>query len=786
MSEVRPPRLAERLLEALVGSGPVGQSIVGDAREEFAKRRSESRTGGRFWYWRYVLTFALSYGWSRGHTERGATPAWNVRRSLRALRRRPTFTLSVIGTLGFSIGSCTLAFALIEGVLLRPLPYPDSDRLVDVSRVNPDWFGGAPSARQAANVFATPPATYLDWEAQATSFQALGAYAPMTAVIGGADAPERFAGARATAGAFAALGVAPLLGRARLASDDRAGADRVIVLGYDLYRDRFGADPATLGSVIPVDATPHRVIGIMPPGFAFPYEATAFWIGLSEEEFLEQRRNAGWLHAIGRLADAATLPRAREEMAAVQARLAAIHAEERPFVVAVYPSHDVEVASYSRGLVLLLGGAVIVLLTACANLTGLFVARVAERRREMTVHAALGAGEGALASIVGGEVALLAGAGGIVGALLAYLGLGEFVRVFPEAIPRAGEVGINPVVLLFCVGTTALVGAVLTVVPVLVSRQVNLAGVLRDGNHGATMGRRGGRAQGVLVLAEVGLAVVLLATTGLFFQSHIRVSERSRGFEATNRLLTTLSVPEDRRGSPEMLTSLFDDIERDLRAIPGVEQVASASQMPYVGGYSSPPARVELGGGEETVALNASAVSPAYFEAMGIPLLAGRLFDERDEAGSVPVTVVSRALVDRLWPGLDPLGRRIRLDDGEEPWREVVGVVGSIRWGFSSDEAAQYYRPMDQAPTWYRGLVIQVVDGRSEEVAPLVVEVLRAAEPRVPISVRPLADWMADDSAFRSSRTGTVVMAVLSAVATVLSLLGIYGVLAFGVIGRRA
>lgn len=785
MSAIGPPRLAEWLLEALVGPGPVGQSIVGDAREEYAQRRARAGARATLWYWWYVVALTASYGWPPGPTILRRVGAWNFRQSARALARRPTFTLAIIGTLGFSIGSFTLAFALIEGVLLRPLPYPNSDRLVDVSRVNPDWFGGPPNARQAANVFATPPATYLDWEAQAASFDALGAYAPTTGVLGGGDAPERFSGARVTAGTFTALGIAPLLGRARQGSDDRVGAPRVVMLGYDLYRDRFGADLSTIGTTVSIDGSPHTVIGVMPPGFAFPYERTRFWIGLTDEDLVEQRRNAGWLHAVGRLADGATLASAREEMSAVQTRLAEVHPDEGLFIVAVHSSHAIEVASYRRGLLLLLGAAVIVLLVACANIAGLFVARMAERRRELTVHAALGAGGAALARIVAGEVALLASAGGALGATLAYLGMDEFVRVFPESIPRATEVGINPVVLAATLGITGLVALALSIAPVVMSRRVNFARVLREGGQGSTLGRAGGRTQGMLVFVEVALAVVLLATAGLFFQSHVRVNERSRGFDAENRLLTRVSIPEDRRASPETVVSFFDELERELRALPGVERVASASQMPYVGGYSTPPAKVELGDGEELVALNESAVSTGYFDAMGIPLLAGRQLDEHDATGSAPVTVVSQALADQLWPGLDPLGRRIRLDDGEEPWREVVGVVGSIRWRFASDEAAQYYRPMKQAPAWSRGIVVQARSGWARELSPRIAAVIRAAEPRVPITVRPLSDWMADDPAFRSSRTGTVVMTVLSGVATLLSLLGVYGVLAFGVVRRQ-
>jgi putative ABC transport system permease protein len=780
-----PPRLAERFLELLVGRGDLGQSIIGDAREEYATRGATSKLGARIWYWGYVVLFALSYVGRRprrggvGGRQRILRP----KHAIRALRRRPGFALAVTLTVGFGIGASTLALALVQGVLLRPLPYPEPERLVDVSRVDPEWFGGPPDAVQAANVFATPAATFFDWRERARSFEAIGAYATTSRVFDGDGSPLRVNGARTTAGVFRALSVPAHLGRVRVASDDMVGAPDVIVLGYDLWVSRFGGNEAVVGRTISLDGQPHDVIGVMPPGFAFPNESVDFWMGIGEDQLVADTRNAGWLHAVGRLRDGVALASVRDEMDAITRQLGDEHPVEGRFLVTVHPSSEVLVASSRRGLVLLLGSAVLVLLVGCANISGLFMARVTERRRELVVHAALGAGNRALTGLVVGEALVLAVAGGILGIALAYVGIGEFIRIFPEAVPRATEVGVDPQILGACLTLTAAVAGLLGVAPVLRSRGMNLSDALRDGGLGSTSGRGGARAQGLLILAEVAMAVVLLATTGLFLQSHLRTSERDRGFEPDDVLITRITLPASYRRSPESMGAAFEDLQGQLSELPGVAIVAGADQMPYSGGYSSPPATLA---GEENVALHTSAVTATYFEVLSIPVLAGRPLTAEDSSGARLVTVISQALADQYWPDGSALGRMIRLDAGSASRRyEVVGVAGSVRYRFASAQALEYYRPLDQDPGPFRAIVIKVAPGQASAVAGRAERVLRQALPSVPIAVRPMTSIMEEDTQYRASRTGTSVLAFLAAVATALAILGVYSVLGYAVLQRR-
>jgi putative ABC transport system permease protein len=791
----RPPRLAEYVLRLLVGSDAEGRSILGDAREELDVRGRTSRLGATIWYWAYVFKFAVSYrtGGKVRHPdpEEGRRRAsavtglvWDAKSSTRSLLRRPWLSIAVITTLAVGIGTTTLAFALVDGVLLRPLPFPASEELVDVSRVDPAWYGPNPTAAQAGNVFATPAATFFDWERSAATFSSLGAYAWRSGTFSGDAAPERIIGAVATGGVFEALAVPAALGRYLTASDEAPGATPVVVLSHGLWVRRFGSDATIVGRVVRMDGVATTVVGVMPKGFAFPDETTHFWLAFDDERRSDSTRNAGYLHAIGRLAPGSSLAQARAEMTAIQTRLGERHASEAKFISVAFSRHELMVAATRPGLLILLGAAAVVLLVGCANVANLLLARVAERRRELALHAALGASRSRLAGLLLSESTVLAVLGGVGGITLAWVALRPFVAAFPMTLPRSAEIQMDLRVLVVSLLVSVAAGLLLGLLPVARSSRMDLNVVLREGGHGSTGGRRTSRTHALLVVSEVALSVLLLSTSGIFVQSYLNSARQERGFRGENVLALRVSVPDTRAGSEEELRSFYSELQGYMDAIPGVTASALAQQMPYSGCCSSPPASMDTEDGVQEASVHTSSVTPEYFQAMGVPILAGRALLPSDREGSPPVVVVSEAMARRYWPDADPIGKRVRLESTDEPqWHEVVGIAGNVRYQFAGPEFVEYYRAFAQHPYGSQAVILKTRSG-AVGVAAAAERAVHALEPTIPVTARSLTELAAADREYRTARIGSLILTLLAAVATGLAVLGVYSVLAFSVLQR--
>jgi predicted permease len=779
----RPPRVAERILEWMVGKDSRGRSIVGDAREEMAARWGHRpRLFAKLWYWAYVGRFALSY--RGGGDPSGLRLAAGLRHAFRSLSRRPGLALVVVGTLAVGIGATTLAYAMVDGVLLRPLPYEEPGQLLNLSRVDPDWFPEPPTAGRAAGWFATPPATFFDWEKRSRSFMHLGAYASTSGALEEGDEPVRINGAVVTSGVFAALGVPAELGRHLMPEDDVLGAVPVVVLSHGLWMRGFGADPGTVGRTIRIEGTDYNVIGVMPADFAFPSESTEAWVHVGDELVLSDVRSAGFLNAVGRLSPGVGLGEAREDMRRVSVEMAAVHPEERDFEVLVFPLQEITVAGARQGLLILLGAALVVLLVGCVNVTNLFLSRSAERGREFAVHAALGAGSGRLAGLVLGESLLLATFGGLLGGLLALAALDPFLAALPMTVPRAGEIAIDVRVALVITVLTVGLGILVALLPALHTGRSELNTTLREGGLGAAGGRRSFRSHGTLVVTEVALAVLLLSAAGLFLASYRLSAERDPGFGTDDVYSLYVSIPRLRDTAPHEQSIFFGDMMRRLVSVPGVERVALASQMPLMPSYSMPPAGVETSEGVQETILHSSVVSPEYFEAMDIPVLAGRSFDRGDEDGSTPVAVVSEEMARRYWPGDDPVGQRVRIGtDDDGVWHEVVGMVGNVRYGFARSEAVEYYRAAAQYPRSEFNVVLKAGPGAAG-IPGATVAAMRELLPTVPVSVASLRDRVEDDRNYRWARLASILLSGLGGVAVLLAVLGIYGVLSYAVVRR--
>ena len=781
----RPPRLAEKILAAMVGAGPRGRSILGDAREELAARgRVGSRLRVSLWYWSYVIRFAVSYRTGSGAGARsplGLGASFRV--AARGLSRRPGFSVAVVATLCLGIGATTLGFAMVDGVLLRPLPYESPGQLVDVSRVSPDWFGPDPTAKDAGAVYATPPATFFDWKERARSFQRLGAYSSASGALQTDGEPVGVSGATVTSGVFAALGASALRGRYLVPEDETSGALQVLVLSHGLWLRHFGGDPDVVGSTVGMDGVPHTVVGVMPQDFGFPRASTDFWVPMSEDSRASENRNAGYLRAVGRLAPGFGLEEARADMRRVTEEMAAVYPVEAEFRTLVFPLQDVTVAGVRSGLLLLLGAALVVLLIGCANVTNLFLARAAQRRSEFAVHAALGAGVRRLATLVLGESLLLMAVGGVLGMILARGALAPFLAALPVNIPRSGEIAIDGRVALVVLALTVGLGLLVALLPAAQVGRGDINATLRDGGRGS-VGGFSLRGRGALVVAEVALAVVLLSASGVFVQSYRLSAGQDWGFGIDDTHAFYVSLPQlwDVQGDERV--KFFDDFMGRLEAVPGVTGVAVASQMPLMGSYSSPPAGVETVDGIQETIIHSSVVNPSYFDVLDIPLVAGRLFDGGDVEGGAPVAVVSEALARRYWPGEDAVGQRIRIgreDDGV--WHDVIGVVGSVRYRFAGAQTVEYYRAVAQYPPYGGNLVLEASPG-ADAVESAVASVARELLPNVPLAVASLADRSRQDRDYRWARLASILLTGMGATAVLLAILGIYGVLSYVVAQR--
>ena len=707
-----------------------------------------------------------------------------LRRSVRTLRRRPWFAGAVVTTLALGIGATTLAFTLVDTVLLRPLPYPASEELVDVSRLNAEWFGPRPNAADAGGIFATPTATFLDWERSTTSLSSLGAYAWTARTFTGDGEPERITGSAATAGLFRALAVPAAVGRYLSPADDEIGAEPAVVLSHGLWVRRYASDPDIAGRTVRLGGVPATIVGVMPPGFAFPDEETEFWISLGVENRTDETRNAGWLHGLGRLAPGSTLERARAELVDVQTRLGEIHAEEARFIAVAFSRHEMVVAPLRGGLILLLGAAAVVLLVACANVANLLLTRATERRRELALHTALGASGRQLTFLLLSESVLLSALGGLAGIALAAFLVEPLVHAFPMDLPRAAEIRIDARAVTAGLLVSLASGVFLGVLPTMRTLRVDLEGVLRDGGSRTVGGGASSTSHALLVVAEVALSVLLLSTSGLLVQSYVNQAHQDRGFSVEGVSLARVTLPETDFDSRASIRTFYTRLTNELASLPGIVDVAVASQMPYSSCCSSPPASVRTADGIVQASLQVSYVSPAYFSAMGIPIVAGRGLLETDDEPGAPVTVVSRALADRFWPGESALGKQLQRDTGgQTPWLEVVGVADDVRYEFGSPPAAEYYEAFAQHPLPDQTVVLRTRPG-APGVPSAARGVIRTLAPDLPIRITSLDDDAAADAAYRSARIGSVVLGVLAAVATILAVLGVYSVLALTVLRR--
>lgn len=703
----------------------------------------------------------------------------DLRYTARILRAAPGFALTAVAVTALAVGANTAAFSVADFVLIRPLPFPEPESLVRLCqgpRRGPSGWG---CMNQVS------PANYRDFKEQTTSFAALGAFLSDAVNLVDSGEPQRVAGAAVTSEVLPLLGVRPLLGS--LPDVEARPADvRTVVLGYGLWQARYGGEARVLGRTVRLDGVPHVVIGVMPPGFHFPDRDAQLWrpLQLVEEDYVERENN--YLEAVGRLAPGVTFERARADLDAVVERLARAYPETNEETgVSFFRMRDQFSPRLRLMLQALCGASLCILLLACANLGNLLLARAGARERELAVRAALGAGRERLARQLLTESVALAVVGGAAGVLVALMVFPLLSLMVPATLPIGGTPELNLRLLAIAALFTALTGLGFGVFP-----------AVRAGGRTALDALRGGGAAGrkrryrsVLVAVEVATAVVLLVSSGLLIRAILRVQATDPGFRTEGVLTLRTVLPKPEYVSAEKREQFYRDVLTEVRRLPGVQSAAYTTGLPMVmtGGI----ARVVLPGQEvqrdRDYFVSRRYITPQFFRTLGIPLLAGRDFEDRDASDSARIAIVGESFVERYWPGENALGRSFLFRD---ELTTVVGVVGDIKVrGLERASEPQVYLPsshVDDTPLAFydpKDLVIRT-NGRETALVPAVREIIRAADPDQPISdVMTLIDLVETQTAPR--RAQVQVLGALAAVALVLAALGIHGLLAYTVAQQR-
>jgi predicted permease len=693
----------------------------------------------------------------------------DLRYAIRMMAKRPGFTIIAALTLALGIGANTAIFSAVNAILLKPLPFPESEQIVDVSETFKDGYGSV----------SVP--YYEDWKNQNTVFTGLAAYQFASFNLSTTDTPQRISGIRCTANYFDVLGVKAALGRTFLSGEDVAGNQQVVVLGDDLWRRNFAADPGIINREIAVNGQTYTVIGVMPREMSSLYRVVQMWSPLVFPEQDRTNRGDHKYAVVGRIKSGVTLAQAREEMNTIAQRLEAQYKNGRGVQLTQF--EELWVAGVRSTLLMMMVAVGFVLLIACTNVANLLLARATVRRREISIRVALGAGRSRLIQQFLTEGLVLSAIGGAMGIALAWWLMNVLGKIAFPSLPRSQEIRIDARVLLFTVGVSILTSVVFGLIPSLQAGKTDVQETLKEGGNTMSTGVVGGWLRPILVVVEIAAAVVLLIGAGLMIRSVMRIREVQPGLQPQNLLTAKISLPREKYRDTEAANHFYEQVLERLNTLPGVESAALVSHLPIeemgtnanitVEGKTYPP--------NEGPLVEFRVVSDNYFKTANIPLLRGRLFSKEQGDSNQPVVVINEAMAKQIWPNEDPIGKRV----GDDTRVTVIGVVGNVKnYGLLRPTIPELYAPYTLKNFWndMRWNMRLMVRSKSDDgsIAAAVRREVQAVDPAQPIYAVNTMNLVIENTV-KDKSMNTTLLSVFAGVSLLLAVIGVYGVMSYTV-----